>query len=58
MTSDVKYIAPDKVTTTITLPRETADELKVAAKRAGIGWTQMMAVLIRRGLDEDKSRAS
>jgi hypothetical protein len=48
----------DKVTTTITLPLATADELKVAAKRAGIGWTQMMAVLIRRGLDEDKARSS
>lgn len=56
--SNVNAIAPDKVTTTITLPRETADELKVAAKRAGIGWTQMMSVLIRRGLDEDKARAS
>jgi hypothetical protein len=58
MTSDVKYMAPEKVTTTITLPKETADELKVAAKRAGIGWTQMMAVLIRRGLDEDRARSS
>lgn len=58
MPSDVKYMATDKVTTTITLPRETADELKIAAKRAGIGWTQMMAVLIRRGLDEDRARSS
>lgn len=47
-----------KVTTTITLPRQTADDVKVAAKRAGIGWTQMMAVLIRRGLDEDQAKSS
>lgn len=45
----------DKVTTTITLPQELADEVKVAAKRAGIGWTQMMAVLIRQALDGQKS---
>lgn len=56
MTSDVKYMAPEKVTTTITMPREMADELKAAAKRAGIGWTQMMVVLIRRGLDEAPER--
>lgn len=55
--SNVKYMATDKVTTTITLPKQTADDVKVAAQRAGIGWTQMMAVLIRRGLDEDQAKA-
>lgn len=40
-----------KVTTTITLPKETADDVKAAALRAGVGWTQMMAVLIRQALD-------
>lgn len=40
-----------KVTTTITLPAQTAADVKTAAKRAGIGWTQMMAVLIRQALD-------
>lgn len=41
----------DKVTTTITLPKQTADDVKLAAARAGVGWTQMMAVLIRQALD-------
>ncbi len=40
-----------KVTTTITLPKQTADDVKAAAARAGVGWTQMMAVLIRQALD-------
>lgn len=40
-----------KVTTTITLPAETAADVKTAAQRAGVGWTQMMAVLIRQALD-------
>ena len=48
----------ERVTTTITLPRETADELKAMAKRAGIGWTQMAAVLIRQGLDTQGGRAA
>ncbi len=56
MTSKAAAIADeqsrkDKVTTTITLPAELADEVKTAAGRAGIGWTQMMAVLIRQALD-------
>jgi hypothetical protein len=58
MTLPDQKLADGKVTTTITLPKQTADELKEAAKRSGIGWTQMMAVLIRRGLDEDKARSS
>ncbi len=44
-----------KVTTTITLPKQTADDVKKAAARAGIGWTQMMAVLIRQGLDAQRA---
>ncbi len=44
-------VAEKKVTTTITLPAQTAEDVKLAAKRAGIGWTQMMAVLIRQALD-------
>lgn len=47
----------DKVTTTITLPAALAEEVKVAAARAGIGWTQMMAVLIRQALDAQGPRA-
>lgn len=44
-------IADKKVTTTITLPKSLADDVKLAASRAGIGWTQMMTVLIRQALD-------
>lgn len=44
----------EKVTTTITLPRQTAEDVKAAARRAGVGWTQMMAVLIRQALDAQR----
>jgi hypothetical protein len=47
-----------KVTTTITLPASTAADVKEAAARAGIGWTQMMAVLIRQALDENRARGA
>lgn len=45
-----------KVSTTITLPKELAAEILEAANRAGIGWTQMMAVLLRQALDAQKAR--
>lgn len=50
--------AEPKVTTTITLPASTAADVKEAAARAGIGWTQMMAVLIRQALDENRARGA
>lgn len=42
-----------KVSTTITMPKQLADDVKAAAARNGIGWTQMMVVLIRRALDAE-----
>lgn len=51
MASEPTKPSEEKVTTTITLPKQTADDVKAAAARAGIGWTQMMAVLIRQSLD-------
>lgn len=50
--------AEGKVTTTITMPTPMADEVKAEAARAGIGWTQMMQVLIRQSLDARKAQAN
>ena len=53
MTQEPGKPSDGKVSTTITMPAPLADEVKAKANTLGIGWTQMMVVLIKRGLDAD-----
>lgn len=47
-----------KKATTVGLPPELIDEVKIEAERFGVPWTSMLVILVRQALDTRKTAVS